>query len=296
MEPACTHSETETVLMPPGSRQYGRVLCKKCKRFLRWAPTPTVPLEELHIPDLVGAGEELPPLTGSRAQIDWAMSIRCSLLDRLEVWSEGVPLRRRAYLAAQDIVDAAWWIANKDASPDAVKWPKAWLTPPAPKPVPEAKMAPPLPPVRRATPPPQPALTLPSEALDPSLADMDSRPVRRSARPAYLRPTPPAFPRRAEPELPPEAPAPSVAAQTLRRIVASAPPRSFSAAPAPSPVEERPFLVELTPCENGLHQLFVSFDGRSGGTLRMLPEEVQTLHRHLSEYLTKLSNKPELDE
>jgi hypothetical protein len=28
----------------------------------------------------------------------------------------------------------------------------------------------------------------------------------------------------------------------------------------------------------------------------MLPEEMQKLHRHLSEYLTKLSNKPELDE
>lgn len=291
MEPACTHSETETVLMPPGSRQYGRVLCKKCKRFLRWAPTPTVPLEQLHIPEPAFAGDE-PQLTGSAAQVNWALSIRDSLLEQLDQWAQGDPLRRKVVTGALGITDAAWWIANKDAHPDSIKWPKAWLTPPAPRPVPEAKMAPPyVPPVRRAASPPQPALTLPSEVLDSFLEDCDSRPVRRSARPPQLRPVAPPRPPRSEP--PPEVPAPEPE-RPLRQRLASAAPRSFSAAPAPT--EERPFSVELTPGENGLHQLFVSFDGRSGGTLRMLPEEMQKLHRHLSEYLTKLSNKPELDE
>lgn len=114
----CAHENQEEKLLPKGSAQYGKIVCADCGAFLKWMPFPTG-LDGKVIPDCEDG--PLPDLVGSQAQIKWATSLRARLLAELAV---GGP--KNLYLAARQIVQASWWIANRDKPVAQMHWPASW--------------------------------------------------------------------------------------------------------------------------------------------------------------------------
>lgn len=114
----CEHEYREKKLLPKGSSHYGKIVCAHCGTFIQWMPFPTE-LGDVAVPDCDDG--PMPDLVGSAAQIKWALSLRPVLLSQLE---GNVP--HKLFLAARQIREAAWWIANRSRPVAALRWPPAW--------------------------------------------------------------------------------------------------------------------------------------------------------------------------
>jgi hypothetical protein len=108
---------------------HAKLWCRSCERTVRWLPKPgpTPPPDEVFLRAAAGApaaGEALPALVGTVAQVEWAAKVRALLLRRIEN-----ELGHPPWLAARGIVTAGWWISNKDRRGDQIRWPESWSKP-----------------------------------------------------------------------------------------------------------------------------------------------------------------------
>jgi len=66
-------------------------------------------------------------MTGTPKQIKWAESLKPAMLEKVRSTSALSPA---LILRMEAIEDATWWIANKDRSPHAYRWPEQPPPPP----------------------------------------------------------------------------------------------------------------------------------------------------------------------
>jgi hypothetical protein len=104
---------------------YAKQQCRQCRHVV-WLPRPVrlITREIVHALAPLALPEDapLPDLEGTPAQVEYAANVRALALPRLKR-----DLGPNLFRLTRGITSAAWWLMNKDKSPQEIRWPEAWF-------------------------------------------------------------------------------------------------------------------------------------------------------------------------